>query len=94
VDVLLPKPVSVPILLAEIKGLLARATPDTALAQDSQEALAFHGQMARIIAWIYPINFDRNPFFFSAPLTPNLARICSTSASASGFRSLFMRIIS
>jgi DNA-binding response OmpR family regulator len=28
VDVLLPKPVAVPILLAEIEGLLARRTPD------------------------------------------------------------------
>ncbi len=34
VDALLPKPVSVPILLAEIKGLVARGTPDRAIAQD------------------------------------------------------------
>jgi hypothetical protein len=34
VDVLLPKPVSVPILLASIEGLFARRAADSAVAQD------------------------------------------------------------
>lgn len=42
----------------------------------------------------HPISFDKNPFFFSGAFIPSVPRILPTSLSASGFRSLFMRIIS